>query len=132
MFRYRRNPRRGAAAVEAAVTLPILVIIAVGTIETSSVIFTKQALQSAAHECAREAAKPSATVTSVRAKLDQFSGRRNLTNVRLTMTPADPATLRPGDTLTVRVSLPYQEFGFVTGTFTQGDVGAECTAVKSF
>lgn len=132
MFRSRRHPRRGAAAVEAAVTLPILVVIAMGTIETCSVIFTKQALQSAASECVREAAKPSATTTSVGDKLNQFAARRNLANVTLTMTPANPATLRPGDTLTVRVSLPYDGLGFIVSTFSQSDVSAECTAVKSF
>ncbi len=113
-------------------TLPVLLLIAFGTIETCGAVFAKQSLQSAAQECAREAALPSATLASVRARLDEFSARRDLSSVVLTMTPSDPAGLPAGTTLVVSLSLPAEEVGLIAGQFLSGEVEASCTVVKSF
>ncbi|MCM2373499.1 TadE family protein [Aporhodopirellula aestuarii] len=51
----RRRSRRGAAAVEFAVCLPILVLLVFGSIEASCMIFLKQTLHVAAYEATRVA-----------------------------------------------------------------------------
>jgi uncharacterized membrane protein len=52
------NHRRGAASVECAVCLPLIVLIVFGTIETCSLLFLQQNLQRTAYEAARVAASP--------------------------------------------------------------------------
>ncbi|WP_083904703.1 TadE/TadG family type IV pilus assembly protein [Rhodopirellula sp. SWK7] len=51
----RRRNRRGAAAVEFAVCLPVLVLLVFGSIEASCMIFLKQTLSVAAYEATRVA-----------------------------------------------------------------------------
>jgi len=53
-----RPNRRGAAAVEFAVCLPLLMLIVLGAIETTHGIFLKQALSAAAYEGMRVAIEP--------------------------------------------------------------------------
>ncbi|MEZ6108625.1 MAG: pilus assembly protein [Pirellulaceae bacterium] len=86
--------RRGIASVEVAVALPVLVLIALGTLETAGVIFTKQALQTARRN-AREAAMPSATAASVQQKANEFTERRGLSAVTVTISPPNPPDFRP-------------------------------------
>ena len=118
--------------MEAAVALPVLVLIALGTLETAGVIFTKQALQTAAQECAREAAMPSATAASVQQKANEFTERRGLSAVTVTISPPNPTGLPAGTTLPVTVSISADEVGFVGAQFLDGPVAASCTVVKSF
>lgn len=124
--------KRGLATVEAAVALPLLLVVTLGTIETTSVIFTKQALQSAAQECAREAALPEATVASVEQTMREFVERRDLQDVSVTMSPANPSGLSAGTTLTVTLSVPASSAGLIAGQFVTGDISASTTVVKSF
>lgn len=50
--------RRGAASVELAVCLPVILLIVFGAIETCSIVFLQQNLQLIAYEAARVAASP--------------------------------------------------------------------------
>jgi Flp pilus assembly protein TadG len=50
--------RRGAASVECAVCLPVVLLIVFGTIEACSLLFLQQNVQLAAYETARVAASP--------------------------------------------------------------------------
>ena len=45
-----RNKRLGAAIVEMAICLPVIVLLTYGTIELAGGLFLKQTLTSAAHE----------------------------------------------------------------------------------
>ena len=49
-----RGERRGVAAVEFAVCLPVIILLVFGAIEASSFIFLKQSLNVAAYEGIRE------------------------------------------------------------------------------
>ena len=53
--RTTRSNRRGIAAVELAVCLPVIVLLVFGSIEASSFIFLKQSLNVSAYEGIREA-----------------------------------------------------------------------------
>lgn len=58
-----RKNRRGAAVVEFAVCLPVLMLIVLGTIEATHGIFLKQALSAAAYEGIRIAIEPGSRQT---------------------------------------------------------------------
>lgn len=124
--------RKGIATVEAAVALPVLVLICLGTLETAGVIFTKQALQTAAQECAREAAKPNATIASVQQVAQEFTDRRGIENIQITMAPANPAGLPAGATIVVTLSVDPDSVGFIGRQFLDGPIAASNTVVKSF
>ncbi|MFY7877734.1 MAG: TadE/TadG family type IV pilus assembly protein, partial [Pirellula sp.] len=56
-------PRNGAALIEFAVCLPVLMIMILGSMEASSAIFVKQALTTSAYEGIREAMRTGSTTS---------------------------------------------------------------------
>lgn len=105
-----RNRRRGAAIVEMAICLPVLVLLTFGTIETAGAIFVKQTLTSAAHEGALAGMVPSATEASVRDRIDLILQLRKINNCNVNITPSGTAfdQLTPGDTYTIEISRANQ------------------------
>ena len=65
-----RNKRLGAAIVEMAICLPVIVLLTFGTIELASGLFLKQTLTSAAHEGALVGMRLDATEASVRDRVE--------------------------------------------------------------
>ncbi len=63
--RDRGGRRRGVAAVEFAVCLPVIVLLVFGSIEASSFIFLRQSLSAAAYEGIREAVRSGSTTAEV-------------------------------------------------------------------
>ena len=60
----RRQNRRGAATVELAVCMPVILIIAFGSIEGANMIFLRQALVQSAYETVKEAVKTNGSAVS--------------------------------------------------------------------
>ena len=78
MSRAKRNPRRGVAAVEFALLLPVFVLLVLGTIEATSMIFLQQSLEIAAYEGARIALVPDSTDGNVEGAARQILDARNV------------------------------------------------------
>ena len=78
MSRAKRNPRRGVAAVEFAVLLPVFVLLVLGTIEATSMIFLQQTLEIAAYEGARVGLVPDSTAGNVEGAARQILDARNV------------------------------------------------------
>ena len=104
---------RGAAAVEFAIVLPLLIILVFGIIEFSIAYNHKQGLHAAAREGARLAALPQSTQSDVTDRVrDALSGVLNTTEINaatITVTPnkthpCDGAA--PGTHVVVTVSAP--------------------------
>ena len=66
---HRSHDQRGAAAVEMAIVLPILILLVFGIIEFSIYFNRLQGLQAAAREGARVAALPQSTQSDVKDKV---------------------------------------------------------------
>lgn len=126
------NKRRGAATVELAVSMPLLIVIALGTIETCTAIFTMQALQSTAHECARTAADSGATNAAVIDVMNQFVEQRSLANPVLTLDPPDCSAVEAGELITVTVTAEPGGAGFINHSIFGDTVEASCTYMKSY
>ena len=98
---HRARDQRGAAAVEMAIVLPILILLIFGIVEFSIVFNRLQGLQAAAREGARVAALPQSTQSDIRAKVTSaLSGVLPTTQSPvITVSPAsgNPCDLRAAD-----------------------------------
>ncbi|QDU88162.1 TadE-like protein [Pirellulimonas nuda] len=103
-IRQIRSGRRGIAATEFAVCLPVLMLLLLGMLEACSMIFIKQSLASAAYEGAHTAVAPGATATDVRrACLDLLTDRR-VRGASVSVLPGDPLGVPEGQFMEVHVS----------------------------
>ena len=116
----RKSVRKGVAATELAVCLPIVVLLVVATIEACSAIFLKQSLTVAAYEGVRTALVEGATATRVEATCSQILADRNIRGSRVTVKPADIASLKTGQYIDITVSAPCTENSVVPTTFYRG------------
>ena len=110
----RSTPERGAAAVEFALVVPILLTLMLGTMEFARAFFEQAALASAAREAARGFSITSDIPTAVAAGIRGGSGAA-LVDENFAFQPETGETTCPagGDAIVI-VS---HEFEFVTGMF---------------
>jgi TadE-like protein len=104
--RGRRHQRRGVSITELALFLPILVLLAMGTIEACSMIYLKQTLEIAAYEGARVALNPAATSENVEGQALQITTDREITDAAVAITPADITMADVGTFVRVSVTAP--------------------------
>jgi len=101
-----QSARRGVAAVELAVLLPVLLLVIIGSLECSGMIFLNQSLHIAAYEGARVAIQSDATNADVIDSANSILGARSINAPLLTLNPTDVSGILSGQTLTVTVSAP--------------------------
>lgn len=82
------SSRRGVAAVEAAITLPMLVILVVGALESANAIFLKQTMVIAAYEAAKVASSPNGTNAFAQQRCSEVLTSRDVDTFTLTVTPS--------------------------------------------
>jgi Flp pilus assembly protein TadG len=111
------NARRGVAAAELAVCLPIVVLLVLATIESCSALFLKQSLTAAAYEGVRAAIQKGATTANVQTACQQILDDRRIKSSQVTLTPPSLASLKPGDFIDVTVSAPCNSNSPVPTTF---------------
>ena len=125
----RLHEERGAAAVEFALVLPILVLLVMGIIEFSRAYNAKEALQYAVREGARELALHSGTDSTVAASIPDLVKSRaiglNTASINVPVPASCPASATSGSTATVTAtySLPYNIPLFASGTWTLSATG---------
>lgn len=100
------QPRRGVAAAEFAVCLPVLILLLLGTVECCSMIFLKQALAVAAYESGHTALLPAATTGDARQAGDAVLADRRVRSGTVSLAPGNLASVAEGDFFTVTVSAP--------------------------
>lgn len=99
----------GLSAVEAAICAPIIFILVFGALEYSWAFLKAQQINGAARHCARMGIVEGTSVAELQSRVAQIMTDAGLagSGYTLTLTPADPATLGPGQILQVDVSVPY-------------------------
>jgi len=127
----RNRKRRGAAVVEFAVCLPIIILIVFGSIEASSLLFLRQALVQASYEGVKTAVKREGTAElGIAAATDVCNGR-SLENFTIELEPSDLSSVERGQPVTITVSAPGEENSlFPFGPFRNQNVVARATMVK--
>lgn len=106
----RRGLRRAVAAVEAAITLPLLIVLVFGAIEIANGVFLTQTLVVAAYEGARVASLSGGTAEEVQARVADVLSRRGLQQYTVTIEPAIDDQVPPGTAITVEVRAPMDSF----------------------
>lgn len=116
MLKYDRSsnskeaPRRGVAATETAVALPVLVLLVFGSIELANGIYLKQALTVAAYEGVRQATRPGATAVEAEARAAEVLAVREVPNFQIQISPAVVPQTERGTEVTVTVTAPGSGF----------------------
>jgi Flp pilus assembly protein TadG len=103
----RKKQRRGAAIVEFAVCLPIIMLLILGSIEATSAIFLRQALTTSAYEGIREAVRTSSTTAEARARAQAVLTARRVRGSTIVLTPADTETAPRGSNVVIEISAPF-------------------------
>ena len=124
MLAHRRNrlnrrakDRRGAATVEFAVCLPIIVLLVMGSIEACSMIFLKQSLQTAAYESARTAIRTGSTRGEVTSAGENILDARNIEEYAITFPLGNPEAADRGDPVAVEVTASSAANSPISGRF---------------
>ena len=112
---FRKTPkpanRRGAAAVELAVVLPIFILMVFGIIEFGRAIMVHQILVNASREAARYAVVPNATQTVMNNKISQYMTAADITGyttgIQINGTVGTLASAASDDEIRVVISVPY-------------------------
>ncbi len=119
--------RRGLATAELAVCLPILMVVALGSIEATNAIFLKQHLTSAAYEGARAAITPGQTSAGATTAAQNVLTAFGVSGGSISITPTVTSTTTTGTQITVTVTAPFSSntwmSAFVVGK-TLTNVGA--------
>jgi hypothetical protein len=118
MRRKKLQPRRrGAATVEFALIVPVMLTFTFGLIEMSRISMVKEAVIQASREGARVGVRPTASIEDVNQRINEELAILGLTaaNVQVTPTVLDQAL--PGDDIRVRITIPIGEVSYVPGFF---------------
>jgi Flp pilus assembly protein TadG len=100
---------RGTTLVEAAIVLPLLLLVIFGLMEYGSMFLRLQQIENVSRQAARMAATPDATQTQVEALATQMMADVGLgsSGYITTITPTDPATAARGDHISVNIQVTY-------------------------
>jgi Flp pilus assembly protein TadG len=113
MSKGKKTFRRGAAVVEMAVVLPLLLTLVLGIIQYGYVFMVRQSLTHAANEACRVATLPGSTDTDILSTVDSYLSGTGLSGYSVSIshyTQQDP-------TETVTVQIPYAEVSLVGDFF---------------
>lgn len=100
--------RTGAALVEFAVCLPVIMLLVLGSMEATSAIFVRQALTTSAYEGIREAVNLSGTTSSATAKAQAILTTRNIRDATIRFTPAEVSAAPRGSDVVIEVSASFR------------------------
>ncbi len=115
--RIKRTKRRGAAAVEFAVCLPVIILLVFGSIEASSFIFLKQSLNVAAYEGIREAIRVGSGNADGIDRAQNILNARNVNDFQVRFPDGDAGEADRGDEIVIEVSAPTETNSPLAGQF---------------
>lgn len=118
--RRTRHARSGAATVELAILLPLLVFIVFGSLEITSRLFLRQTAAVTAYEGVRLAARRTIDAETVRNRCMQLLEDRRVTGATIEITPESTAEVPTGGLIQVRVIIPYAGNTPMAATFPGG------------
>ncbi len=105
----RKPLRRGTVLVEAALVMPVLLLLLFGVIGYGWIFLQEQHVTQAARHGVRIGVPAGATTAEVQAGIATWMTMAGLgdSGYVVTISPADVSSMNMGETLTVSVSMPY-------------------------
>ncbi len=113
----RFHSKRGSAAVEFAVILPIFLTMLFGMVEFGRVLSVQHVVNSAAREGARVASLPGTDNAIVTAAVQTELNNTGIPLDAITFIPPDVAQVSPNEPVTVTVQVNYSSIGWIQGFF---------------
>ncbi|MEZ5941875.1 MAG: TadE/TadG family type IV pilus assembly protein [Planctomycetaceae bacterium] len=98
------KPRQGAALVETAICLPVMLLLTFGAIEASNAIVLKQTLTEISYETARIVTSQGTTKAEALIRAEEIVTARGLDDVVVDISPDITVNTPPGTAITVTVS----------------------------
>jgi Flp pilus assembly protein TadG len=105
-----RNKNCGAALIEMAIILPLLLALTVGVIEYGWLFMKQTEIGDVTRYAARQAALPNATNASVNASITTAMAsyqKLATSGYSVTLTPGDVSAVATGQPVTVKITVPY-------------------------
>ncbi len=118
-----RRGRNGAVAVEMAIVLPVIFLLVLGAIEFGRAVMVTNVMTAAAREGARSGIVPNASNSEVTSAVRSMLRSSGLPDSRATITikvngsVRDVTTAVNGDSISVRVTLPYGDVTWLPRPF---------------
>ena len=116
----RNADRRGVAATELAVCLPVLLLLVIGTIEASTMIYLKQSLAVSAYEGVRAAIQPGAETGDVLDSCQRILNQRNVKEADIQISPTNFASQAPETWVQIEITAPCNSNSVFPGWFYNG------------
>ena len=98
--------RKGAAVVELAVSLPVILFIVLGSIEAASMLFLKQALVQSAYEGAKVAIRDDGDNEDAIAAIRAVAAGRRIDDLQISFFPANVESASQGEFIRITVAAP--------------------------
>lgn len=109
--------RRGAATIEFAVCLPVIILLVFGAIEASNFIFLKQSLNVAAYEGVREAIRNDSSGAESQRVAETILNSRQVRDFQIRFPAGSSDATRRGEAVTIEVSAPTETNSPLAGKF---------------
>jgi len=110
---FRRRNRRGAAAVEFALTVPLVFLFFMASIEFGRVYMIRQTLENAVYEAARRGLVPATTDTEIRQTAADMLGSIRVNNPDISIAQDDQS-------VSVTIELDISDSSWVPPLFFRG------------
>jgi len=101
-----KHKSKGAMLIEAAIILPLLLLLILGVIEYGWALLKSQQITNATRQGARIAARPDVTNADIQDTVSALMDSAGISGYELTL-PGDVSSITPGDSLTVTITVPY-------------------------
>lgn len=115
--RRHSKKRRGAATVEFALIVPVMLTFTFGLIEMSRISMVKEGVVQASREGARVGVRPNASADDVNQRINEELAILGITGATVVVTPTVLDQALPGDDIRVRITIPIGEVSYVPGFF---------------
>lgn len=111
--RSRHRDRRGIESIEAAIVLPLVLMVIFAGFEYSWALLRTIQLDHAARLGARHAALDGSTAAAVQTRVGESLNSLGITGAQITIDPAQPDLAAPGTAISVRIEVPYSDIGLL-------------------
>jgi Flp pilus assembly protein TadG len=123
------NGRRGVAAIEFAMTAPILFLLLYAALELGHANMVLNAVEAACYEGARMGIVPGASTADCTTAAQRILDVSNIRGSTITVTPNNLNTNT--DSVSVRISLPYTGTAVIPPTFTRLlSINRQCELIR--
>ncbi len=120
--RRKNRNRKGIAAVECAVVLPILLLVIAATLDICNLIFLRQQLTVAAYEGARVAINPNSGLDDIESQVRTILDQRGIVVEEIGVTPEDFESSEFGTAIEVSISANVSKNTAFNGVFANDKV----------